>query len=248
MFGWFGVSCTVDAMTKQWIDGRWRWLTDQFGKELANDSPTVLPTAEFFPDHYDRSEQAVRTLVDRVCGFMSVSPSVIDLEFFNNANLPRFVNEDGFAIGHPAGTYHKGDSRFVIRIEQGQFERPMTLVGTVAHELAHLRLLGEGRITNDVFDNELLTDLTVVFHGMGIFLANCPRHWDSHVTTWPGTKTPMSRYMTTPMYGYAIALRCWLRNEPRPAWRKYLKPAVRAEFRQALRFLEHTQRPATMPR
>ncbi|MEO0359296.1 MAG: proton-conducting transporter membrane subunit, partial [Pseudomonadota bacterium] len=36
--------------------------------------------------------------------------------------------------------------------------------------------------TGDEFDNELLTDLTVVFHGLGIFLGNGPRNWGRPVT------------------------------------------------------------------
>jgi hypothetical protein len=105
-------------------------------------SPTVLPTEEFFPYVYDRSDASVRVLLDRVCG------------------------------------------------------------------------------------------------SMGMFLANVPRHWRSHVSTWPGTDVPKPEYMTTPMYGYALARRCWLREETLPRWRKHLNPGVRAEFKQALRFLQ----------
>jgi hypothetical protein len=122
----------------------------------------------------------------------------------------------------------------------------MTLVGTVAHELAHARLLGEGRVDPREFDNELLTDLTVVFHGLGIFLANCPRHWRSHVTTWPGTDVPKPEYMTTPMYGHALAYRCWLREESNPKWARHLAPSARSEFKQAMRFLEREQREKLM--
>jgi hypothetical protein len=241
MFGWLRGCCTVDSVTKDWIENRWRWLTDQFGADAMIDSPTVLPTAEFFPDHYDRTEQSARKLVDRVCDWMSVESSLIDLQFFVRPKRPTFVNQHGHAIGETAGTYHKGDSKFVVRIEQSQFHEPMTLVGTVAHELAHVRLLGEGRLDREAFDNELLTDLTVVFHGMGIFLANCPRHWQSDVSTWPETDVPKPHYMTTPMYGYALALRCWLRKEPLPKWKRYLQSGVRAEFRQAMRFLNRQQ-------
>jgi hypothetical protein len=113
----------------------------------------------------------------------------------------------------------------------------MHLVGTVAHELAHVRLLGDNRISADAYDNELTTDLTVVFHGLGIFLANAPRHWQSDAGVWPGTKVFKPEYMTTPMYAYALALRCWLREEPSPSWQKHLKSGIRAEFKQAMKFL-----------
>ena len=150
------------------------------------DSPTVLPTAVFFPGPYDGSEAAVRTLVDRVCEYMHVSPDLVDLAFYSEPNRAEFVNEDGFVIGGSAGLYEEGD-RCRISLEENQFGRPMELVGTIAHELAHARLLGENRIPFDAIDNELLTDLTVVFHGLGIFLANVPRHWDSDATVWRGT-------------------------------------------------------------
>jgi hypothetical protein len=38
----------------------------------------------------------------------------------------------------------------------------------MAHEIAHVRLLGEDRIPRDQWDNELLNDLTVIFHRPGI--------------------------------------------------------------------------------
>ena len=58
----------------------------------------------------------------------------------------------------------------------------------IAHELAYVRLLGERWIMLKVFDNELLTDLTVVHFSMGIFLANTTRNWPSGNSKWPDTK------------------------------------------------------------
>jgi len=243
MFSFFRNSCPVDPVTRQWIESRWRWLTDQFGSEVMIDSPTVLPTSEFFPDKYDRKDAAGQTLVDRVCGYMNVDPDTIDLQFYTDKSKQlRLVNDEGHEIGGTAGTYHRGDTKFVVRIERSQLEEPMLLVGTVAHELAHVRLLGEGRLDRDNFDNEILTDLTVVFHGLGIFLANHPRHWRSAVTTWPDTNVPKPEYMTTPMYGYALAYRNWLREEPPVKWAGHLRSGIRSEFRQATRFLREVEK------
>jgi hypothetical protein len=238
MFGWFTSSCTVDPITREWIEHRWRWLSKEFGGDTMIDSPNVLPTEQFFPDKYDRSEDAVRVLVDRVSEYMGVASSQIDLQFYNNVRRPYLINEDGHGIGEAVGTYHQGDSQFVIRIEKAAFEESSKLVATVAHELAHIRLLGEGRISRKEFDNELLTDLTTVFFGMGIFTANSPGYHLSKSTTWPGTDVQKPEYMTTPMYGYALAYRCWLREESLPKWRKHLGSGVRAEFKQVLRFLQ----------
>jgi hypothetical protein len=238
MFNWFASSCTVDPVTRDWIDQRWRWLTDEFGVDAMINSKTVLPTPEFFPDKYDASESAVGTLVERVCAYMGVSPSMIDIQFYANIARPYLVNEDGHGIGEAVGTYHEGDSRFIIRLEKSTFDNPRQLIATIAHELAHVRLLGEGRIARDAFDNELLTDLTCVFMGLGIFRGNQPGYSLSKPSVWPGTAQPKPEYMTTPMYGHALAHRCWLREEPLPKWRKHLNMGLRAEFKQAYRFLQ----------
>ena len=146
------------------------------------------------------------------------------------------VDGNGRPVAGTAGAFLDGP-RPHIWIERRQFESPMELVGTVAHELSHARLLGESRLDPEVFDNELLTDLNAVFHGMGVFLANVPRHWDSDTRRWPGTDQSAPVYMTAAMFGYALALRCCQRMEVLPKWRRHMKPAVRAEFKQAFRFL-----------
>ncbi len=70
-----------------------------------------------------------------------------------------------------AGYYWKDDKE-IVAIEASNLGDPMALVGTIAHELAQCRLLGEKRITSEAVDHESLTDLTTVFFGMGIFNAN----------------------------------------------------------------------------
>jgi hypothetical protein len=232
----FRPRCPVDPTTRGWINRRWKWLMDEFGSDFMIDAPTILPTHEFFPDRYDADEKSVTRLVHRVCDYMHVSSDLIDLEFFSEQNRPAFVDESGQPIAGTAGLFQPG-RRFTIHLERSQFHNPMLLVGTIAHELAHARTLGENRCFRGEYDNELLTDLTVVFHGLGIFLANHPRHWQSDADTWPGTDIFKPEYMTTPMYAYALALRCWLREELMPKWKRHLNFGVRTEFKSALKFL-----------
>ena len=75
-----------------------------------------------------------------------------------------------------------------VRIERSMLDRPADLVGVMAHELAHQRLLGEGRAHQHDFDNELLTDLTALYFGFGVFLANNPRKSTGELSNWPDTK------------------------------------------------------------
>jgi hypothetical protein len=117
---------------------------------------------------------------------------------------------------------------------------PADLVATIAHELAHERLMGEGRVGGDEFDNELLTDLTAVHLGLGIFLANSPRNWDSHQDYWPESPLRRPQYMSPPMFGYTLAHIAWHTGHRKPAWRRYLGPSVRTDFEQAARYLCET--------
>lgn len=203
------------------------------------DKPHILPTEEFFPDPYDQSEQAVEAMCARICQYMQVPADLVDLTFFSSRNVPHLVNEDGRSLGRAVGTFSQSEGRYNIRIDRGLMDQPLGLAGTIAHELSHARLLGEDRIDRDCFDHELTTDLNVVFHGLGLFIANHPGHSVLDACYWPGSQQPAPTYMTGAMISYAMALRCVLRMEPFPHWRKHLKPAMRSEFKQAYRHLAH---------
>jgi hypothetical protein len=86
-----------------------------------------------------------------------------------------------------------------------------------------------------------LTDLTAVFFGFGVFMANAPRHWHSDLTYWPGSTLRRPEYMTVPMYGYALALIAQVRFETNPSWVGHLRGSARAEFWASHRLLERTQ-------
>lgn len=251
MFDWlFGSACPLDPAAKAWVEDRLAWLRDEFGPDDLYGGDMILPTPAFFPDPYDGSRRAARVLFDRVCDYMGVEPGLLRLEFFRPSPNPLFlVNDGGEAVPTQAAGWYAGET---IRLNEDELSEPMSLIGTLAHELAHQRLLGEDRILSEVYDNELLTDLTVVFKGLGIFLANSPRHWDGNYTYWPGTELRKPEYMTGAMFGYALALLAWVRGERTPPWLRHVASGVRGEVRQGLRFLnKHGTdkfRPSSRPR
>jgi hypothetical protein len=239
MFGWFQPNCGCTAPAKEWLEASLHWLCAQFPEPAFAQRTIVLPTWEFFPKRRYGSEDSVRAALDRTCEYMDVDPSQIDLEFFDEPQLT-LVNKRGHGIPGRAGVYDESNGRYLIWIENSQTTDPIALIGTLAHELAHVKLLGESRIDGDVFDNELLTDLTAVFFGMGIFLANCPRSWYSQFTLWPNTRVKKPEYMTIEMYAYALAHFAWHQGEQRPAWSKHLNADAFVNFKHASRFLWKT--------
>ena len=241
MFGLFQPECPVDQAAKRWIEVRLQWLARQFGLGVFTDNAVVLPTREFFPFAVRGNEESVRNLLNKVCVYMNADSTLIDLELFQNQSALWLVNEGGnYLPTGAAGTFHQQHGRTVIRVEATELENLSDLVGTIAHELAHLRLMGENRMTGREFDNELVTDFTVVFHCLCIFVGNSPRNWDSQYTTWPGSDLRCPEYMTLPMFGYALAHAAWHRREQKPAWAKFLSYELRGCFKQGLRYLEKT--------
>lgn len=241
MFDWlFKPSCPCDPEAKAWVEKRLGWLAKQFPESAFSGRTVVLPTPEFFPGAYRPDEPSVRRLVEQVCEYMEVEPNEVKLEFIDKKpSSLGLINDAGQIIPDAAGTYQREMFHHLIRIDRAGFHHPMALVGTIAHELAHARLLGEGRIDAHVYDHELTTDLTVVHFGMGIFLANTPRVFSSQFSRWPRTDLIKPEYMTDPMFGWALALMAWFRGEDQPPWRKHLRSGPKANLDQGIRFLKH---------
>ncbi len=241
MFGWFRAKCPCDPAAKPWIETKLKWLYHEFPDSAFSMGPVILPTPKFFPDPFDGSDQTVLALLHRVCGYMEVDPELIDVKFVSKVRDPWLMNQSGkYVPTEAAGTYRELEHSFEITIDRSEIVEPMDLVGTFAHELAHVRLMGERRVTGSEFDNEILTDLMTVHAGLGLFLANSPRAWDSTFTKWPGTNLAKPEYMTMPMFAYALSHLAWFREERNPAWSKYLNWDTRGDFKQGLRYLWQT--------
>ncbi len=242
MLDWlFRPTCPCDPAAKAWVEERLAWLAEEFADSAFTGRRIILPTPQFFPDEYDGSEKSLRRMLDRVCRYMDVSPDDVELQFTDQAGKVWLVNDSvQYLPSGFAGLYSQDSDGTVIKIDGASLDNLVGLVGTMAHELAHVRLLGENRISSDVFDNELLTDLTTVHFGFGIFKANSPRSWQSTMTTWPGTELRKPEYMSAPMYAWALAHLAIFRDERKPAWARYLSPGARANLKQAIKYLATT--------
>lgn len=251
MFDWlFKPKCPCDAQAKAWIEYRLKWLSKQFPESaFSGAKKVVLPTREFFPDAFDGTDLAAEDLMDRVCLYMGVNRRAIRLRFVDKVTGMHLVNEAGLAVAEAAGTFSGGEGRVhKVEIDRTEFKNVEGLIGTMAHELAHVRLLGENRIDGNVFDNELLTDLTTVHFGLGIFLGNSPRDWMSGYTEWPDSRLKKPEYMNRPMYGWALALLAHHRGETKPKWPEHLGRHTRREFDLGARYLKKTRDTSYVPK
>lgn len=240
---WSTPTCPVEEDDKLWIEESMLWLLEEFGRETFREITVVVPTDEFFPDEYFGDEEDAEALVERVCGYMKVNRGRLEVEFFDDQQN-EFQRSLCFMEGPSEGAsghYHKGRDRFVISLESSQLGDPMSLVATIAHELGHVRLLGEGRIHGGYEDHEPLTDLLTVFFGLGVFTANSSfrfSQWsDNAFQAW---RAERKGYLTEEMFGYALALFALMRGERSPVWAQFLEGSVKTYFKNALKYLEKT--------
>jgi hypothetical protein len=222
------------------------WLAGEFGLETMLRARVIVPTVELFPDPFDGTEAAASVLLRRVCVYMGVDPDRIRLGFYSE-ELPDlaypYLREQYWQ--RTAGLYRRSRRRRRRRdriwIESSQLQDPISLAATFAHELAHVHLLGDRRLTGEEEDHEPLTDLLTVYLGLGILTANAflreRREADGHRMRWSLHRVG---YLSASLYGYALALFAWVRGERQPSWTGELRLDVRTPFEQGLRFLVET--------
>jgi tetratricopeptide (TPR) repeat protein len=233
MFGWFESKSPLTAQQRQWIDERFAWLRDQFGPERLR-RPMITPTDEFFPDRYSATAEDAAILLDRLCGYMEVDRSRIDLQYYTSPSADDVAAafnphlQHGFALG----AFQDEGSQIVILLERTRLDEPHSVVSTLAHELGHVHLLADGRCDRNMHDHEPLTDLLVVYFGLGIFAANnALREINWRSGGWAGWSLGRQGYLNMPEFAYALALCSHARGEHQPRWVKYLRPDVRALFK-----------------
>ncbi|MDQ7785167.1 MAG: hypothetical protein RDU20_19940 [Desulfomonilaceae bacterium] len=242
MFPWSRPYCPCDPATKDWIEKSLAYLCREFSSNIFTDRLLVLPTEEFFSLPYEYSRESAEALFSRICAYMEVSESRVTLKFHHEPNKILFVNDRGDYVPGPyfGGLYEQSRRGHVITLDSDELQHPAHLIATMAHELAHARLRGEGKVRWDRYDEELLTDLTASVLGFAIFMANSPRVWVSQFSKWPGTEFNRPEYMTAPMYGYTLAHLAWHQGQRKPQWAKYLGSHVIHDFKDAARFLFKT--------
>lgn len=176
----FGPKLPISEDQRQWVDSSFWRLARLLGRNRLIDAKVVLPTDQYFPDPFDGSDDAVKTLFARVCSYMAVDRTQIDLHLLadNTATLRDLWPFWGGESRGCAGLYmHESDDlRLVIVLDGSNSKDPHKLVATMAHELGHAILLGRKLVGRSETDMEPFTDLLTVFLGFGVFTANaCAR-------------------------------------------------------------------------
>lgn len=244
MFGIGKADCPLEDDDRDYMDQSWLWFIETFGLESIQQREVILPTDEFFPFGLDGTFETAERMFDLVCEYMQAEKGEATFQLFDPdkmkfpAGIPYEWREDG------AAGYYSDEGYRTVAVNEDCLKDPESFIATVAHELGHVILLGRGHLDPEKDeDHELKTDLLTVVWGMGIFSANAclrERQWEEvGMVGWGYSRTG---YLTFPEWGYAHSLLAFTREESKPDWAKYLRPDIRAHFKNGLKYLQQTNK------
>lgn len=231
--------CPVDKDDKEWIEKALVWFEYKLGKDFLQSVPFITPTTKYFDRKLTKSEDSARYCLEKVAEWMDVEQGSLNLSFYSEETIEfseGLVTEHDPESKTSAGKYQEAsEGKYEIMVEVRQLQDPLSLIATFAHELAHVKLLGEWKLEDN---DEYLTDLATVVWGLGIFNANSViKSGAWHGSTHYGWSVGRQGYMTQQMFAYALALMSSYRGESNPEWLKFLCNDVNAYFKRAMEFI-----------
>ena len=141
--------CPANPEEKELVEQGFNLLERYLGAERLLRATVIVPDETFFPDPYDASPEAATRMFVRVCGYMQVDPQTVSISFWQQEQRVPTVHAPG-TMNRPeqtrgaSGLYAKVDGVDRIALNVSELRDPEALVSTMAHELAHVVLLGRG--------------------------------------------------------------------------------------------------------
>jgi hypothetical protein len=230
----------VTEEDRHWIEEGLLLLKDEFGEEHFKSLETILPNRQYYDIEFSGKEEDAVFVLNQTKIYMEIEAEMT-LKFFSDEPV---LMQDGSILTTPADIYGKWNSaaglyddngvKTTIIIERSQLKDPVSLIATIAHELSHYILLGEGR--TDIND-EYLTDLVAVAYGFGIFLGNSRfKHSTFNTNGGSGWQMQSSGYLPEQVVAYAMAWLSVYRDEE-PVWKNLLNASMLKYFEHSMEFI-----------
>ena len=247
MFNFFGRKdneCPINEEVRQKLESHFMWLVNTFGKEYIQNKKILTPERKDFPIQLNGTEQTALELLKIISKQMDINVEDIHLDFYQGGL--RHIGSgaglgDKIFMGYLEGEKYSGglyfgkqeDNKYHVGLEKSKLKEPVDLIATLAHELSHIKLLGEKRIEKN---NEYLTDLTTIIFGLGIFNANAAFQTKNNYDFSGWSKLG---YLSQMEWGYALALYAYIREESQPEWIKHLSKNIESDFKISQKFIRN---------
>lgn len=242
MFGLFSRKTYQPTLTledKDWVERNIIWFIEVFGLARLKEEPFISPTIDNFPYSDPRDTQQFQKLFEQLCKYWDLNPNEITVKFFDDFKSKQWTEwvrpQNKFT--EPGGVYNQvyttDEKRFVIQLAKSNLNHSQLLVSVIAHELAHVKLLGGNYINANDPDMEPLTDLASIFFGFGVFVANSVQTTDIYWISRSG-------YLPNQLISYANALICYITGCDVKKYVTLLNSNTRDLFQKDFEFLSKT--------
>ena len=234
--------CPVNSETRKWLEDCFIWFIENLGREKIKKVKVLTPTPDDFPIKYNGQEESAISTLKIVAKQMELNSEDILLDIytegqtevdaggvFGNRLFLQNVENENYSGGLYFG--RQKDNKYHIAIEKKILNDPISIVATLAHEIAHIKLLGEKRIEKN---NEDLTDLITIVYGLGIFNANVAFQTKRDFDSWGWSK---SGYLSQMEWGYGLALFAHIRGERDPEWKNFLSQNIKSDFEKSIQYI-----------
>jgi hypothetical protein len=229
---------------REYFEQNMLWLKDEFPSPPVKNKKIFTPTQDDFPINWKDKKNCANDLLKILSEAMQININEIELDFYDNGvkeiNMGAsvmFINteEDEEEASGLFLNKNDGNDKYLIALDESLLKVPDSLIAVMAHELAHVKLLGEKQLDEN---DELLTDLFTVFSGFGIFGANDSFHFSQSSDRWSFGKRG---YLNIDEWAYSLALMAFMRDEKDPSWSHYISLPIKKDFQNSLTYIFKNQ-------
>lgn len=233
----------LDYGLRKFFENNTLWLGQSYPELSIEERKVFVPTHEDFPITWNGQEQNAIDALRIISESMLIDFNEIEVDFYSegmtelNIGSSSIFMENDTEHEFTAGLYFGKNERdkYEISINRQNLQNPEILIGTIAHELSHVKLLGKNE---EEIEDEHLTDLATVFFGFGIFTANSSFQFYKGNDRWGYSGTG---YLTYNEWAYSLALFALLRGEDTPEWSNFLNLTIKKEFYRCLEYMHSNE-------
>ena len=237
MFGLFRRGALLGTELSDWQFGCFEWLLRHTGGlEAFQQRRLIQPTPQFFPHDGSRGHAFAEMIFNQVKGYAGMVewPCVLQCQEEDpNPHVAPALLIQG-SPQSPAGTFRATEEGALITYHPHQLQNPMALVATFAHELAHYLIKPFPEPPPGGWEVwEPATDLTAVFMGFGIFLANSRFNFTQYSNGQTmGWRSQRLGYLSEPEVLHMHAIFSVVRGIEQRETLSHLKPALRGIYKR----------------
>lgn len=213
---------------REWLGKALRDLLDRGGRDAFLRAPVLRPSPEFFPDPWDGQLADVHRLTQRLMHQAGLGRLAFTISGFDDG-------EDVWDRGTAGWFAGIKDGRCLFGVHVDKLKDPEAAIGVMAHEVAHAWRAHHELIDDDRDVEEILTDLTTIVLGFGVFTTNNADRYRSYgdirATYWSVSSTG---YLPPPAMAWLLAVQAFARGGEARAVGDDLEPNQQSSFRAAL--------------